>query len=164
MGEETKKQTNWCWCAKCEGIFYLGTEWLSFCPAGGAHDEAFAKDFLYSVNTENKGEYNWFRCDKCQGLFNLLLLVWAGSNTPYMFNYGTCPAPGASIGGGHNPDFNVKYYIEKNNFSDQSLQTGWRFCKNCRGLYFGGHATQGKCPAGGAHTPLDNSNYCLFVK
>jgi hypothetical protein len=30
-------------------------------------------------------------------------------------------------------------------------QRDWRYCHKCQGLFFNGHASKGKCPAGGAH-------------
>jgi hypothetical protein len=38
-------------------------------------------------------------------------------------------------------------------------QHGWRWCKKCQGLYFGDHATQGTCPAGGAHDKSGSGDY-----
>lgn len=41
-------------------------------------------------------------------------------------------------------------------------QNNWRWCKKCQGLFFAGHATQGKCPAGGAHVKTGSGNYHLI--
>lgn len=40
-------------------------------------------------------------------------------------------------------------------------QRNWRWCNKCQGLWFAGNATQGKCPAGGAHTKTGSGNYSL---
>jgi hypothetical protein len=32
-----------------------------------------------------------------------------------------------------------------------SYQEGWRWCHKCEGLFFAGHPSQGRCPAGGSH-------------
>jgi hypothetical protein len=165
MEKKTDRQKNWCWCSKCEGLFYVDNNWLSFCPAGGSHDESFFNDFAYSVNTENKGEAGWRKCSRCLSLFLDETLVWANSNTVYLQQVAPCPAPGKGyLGPYHEADTSVKYYMEKNNFSDSSLQTGWRYCSKCRGLYFGGHATKGKCPGGGTHDNSDKGNYALCVE
>ena len=34
-----------------------------------------------------------------------------------------------------------------------TMQSNWRFCEKCMGLFFAGGATNGACPAGGAHGP-----------
>jgi len=40
-------------------------------------------------------------------------------------------------------------------------QTNWRWCHKCQGMYFGGSATQGVCPAGGQHDHTGSGNYDL---
>ena len=40
-------------------------------------------------------------------------------------------------------------------------QNNWRWCHKCQGLYFGGNATQGSCPAGGAHDHTGSGDYLL---
>jgi hypothetical protein len=40
-------------------------------------------------------------------------------------------------------------------------QSNWRWCTKCQGLFFGGHATKGHCPAGGAHSQSGSGNYVL---
>lgn len=39
-------------------------------------------------------------------------------------------------------------------------QDNWRWCSKCQGLHYGGHATHGVCPAGGAHNTT-GGNYRL---
>jgi hypothetical protein len=38
-------------------------------------------------------------------------------------------------------------------------QDKWRWCHKCQGMYFSANATQGKCPAGGAHDHTGSGNY-----
>jgi len=148
----------WAWCFKCEGLFYIDTEWLSFCPAGGAHDESFAGSFLYSINTENKGEAHWRRCTRCQGLFR------RRGGIGLVF-FGECPAPGTGFfEKSHSPDEAVHYFVEINNLKDQTLQQGWRHCRKCLSMFYSGHATQGNCPTGDRHDAGDSPNYSLFVE
>ncbi|WP_159440698.1 M36 family metallopeptidase [Mucilaginibacter sp. OK098] len=40
-------------------------------------------------------------------------------------------------------------------------QNNWRWCHKCQGMYFGGSATQGVCPAGGQHDHTGSGNYDL---
>ena len=35
----------------------------------------------------------------------------------------------------------------------------WRWCHKCQSLFFNGHPTKGKCPAGGAHESTGSGNY-----
>ena len=158
MADETKRQHKWCWCLKCEGLFYIGTEWASYCPAGGEHDETFSGDFTYAINLDNKGEAGWRRCVRCQVLF-------LDTGSLALYPVGPCPAPGKSwLGPYHEADLSVKYFVEKNIISETTLQPGWRYCGKCRGLYYGKNASQGKCPGGGAHDGEGSPNYFLFVE
>lgn len=44
-------------------------------------------------------------------------------------------------------------------------QSNWRWCVNCEGLFFAGHATQGVCPKkGGPHVVGTSGNYELHLK
>jgi hypothetical protein len=46
------------------------------------------------------------------------------------------------------------------NVADFTLgQQNWRWCHKCEGMYFAGGATQGVCPAGGAHDHTGSGNY-----
>lgn len=43
-----------------------------------------------------------------------------------------------------------------------SLQSGWRCCRKCNGLFFAANAgTKGACPAGGAHDDAGSSAYAI---
>ncbi|MEI7661000.1 MAG: hypothetical protein WCK34_02320, partial [Bacteroidota bacterium] len=42
-------------------------------------------------------------------------------------------------------------------------QNNWRWCRKCQGMYFAGNATQGLCPAGGAHDHTGSGDYKLVV-
>lgn len=52
--------------------------------------------------------------------------------------------------------------IEKLKARLASVQENWRWCKNCEGLFFAGHATKGVCPAGGEHTLDGSGSYSLL--
>jgi hypothetical protein len=42
-----------------------------------------------------------------------------------------------------------------------AVQYAWRWCSRCEGLWYGGHADTGKCPAGGDHSRLNSGEYGL---
>lgn len=43
------------------------------------------------------------------------------------------------------------------------LQSNWRYCSKCRGLWFGGQDKEGGvCPAGGAHISTPSGDYVLL--
>ncbi len=43
------------------------------------------------------------------------------------------------------------------------FQVGWRSCSKCQGIYFGGFPNNaGRCPAGGAHDPLNSFGYKML--
>ncbi len=158
MGAETKRNRGWAWCFKCECLFFIDTEWLSYCPAGGAHDETFAATFMYGINTEQTGESGWWRCVRCQGLYK-------DNGGLGLMNTGECPAPqGASaFDKVHSCDQSIRYFVEKNNTGDQTLQQGWRRCRYCHLLFFSGHSTQGKCAKGATHDATDSAFYSIYV-
>ncbi|MER5263134.1 twin-arginine translocation signal domain-containing protein [Actinosynnema sp. NPDC002837] len=89
---------------------------------------------------------NWRWCNRCQGLF------FGGNNTT-----GACPA-----GGGHNSGGSANYFMT--NYVEPrpiNVQSNWRWCNRCQGLFFGGWA--GRCPLGGGHNWAGSSDYTVFV-
>jgi hypothetical protein len=55
----------------------------------------------------------------------------------------------------------VSAELEKTKQQLANAQANWRWCKNCEGLFFAGHASKGVCPAGGEHTLDGSGNYHL---
>jgi len=46
--------------------------------------------------------------------------------------------------------------------ASNNTQSGWRYCKNCQSLWYGGSSDSGGvCPAGGKHTSDGSGNYTL---
>ena len=45
--------------------------------------------------------------------------------------------------------------------STMSIQDEWRCCDRCMGLFFGGNAEQGACPAGGKHDGHSSSSFIM---
>lgn len=44
-----------------------------------------------------------------------------------------------------------------------TMQTEWRWCKKCEGLFFTGNGTNGVCPAGEKHDPSESGQYAVQV-
>ena len=42
-----------------------------------------------------------------------------------------------------------------------SYQEGWRWSHKCEGLFFAGHPSQGRCPAGGSHDASQSGHYAI---
>jgi len=42
------------------------------------------------------------------------------------------------------------------------VQTNWRSCSKCQGMYFGRSPAQGVCPAGGEHDPSKSFRYNML--
>jgi hypothetical protein len=64
---------------------------------------------------------------------------------------GVCPA------GGQHSDANSFYYGVHHDLTGAGLQSGWKRCRKCVGLFYG--PFQGKCPAGGTHDAQGSLNY-----
>jgi hypothetical protein len=98
----------------------------------------------------NTVQSDWRWCRKCQGLF------FAG-------NPGSrCPADS----GAHDPSGVGNNYLLRHNQPElDGLQSGWRWCNKCKGLFFG-TGENSVCPAGGTHDRTGSGNYslCHFVE
>jgi hypothetical protein len=44
-----------------------------------------------------------------------------------------------------------------------SSQGNWRWCNRCQGLFYGGNVAGSRCPAGGAHTPPNQSGSADYI-
>jgi hypothetical protein len=84
----------------------------------------------------------WWYCLKCLGMYH------SDNDTPG----GVCPA-----GGQHQNDTNYDQYNIPHDGPSQSygaaggVQVGWRWCRKCQGLFWGGAQAESVCPAGGLH-------------
>lgn len=147
MGVQTGTfEDNWFWCSRCEGLFFNGNQTKGRCPAGGSHGN-FGSG-LYRLLFVGSGQPNWRRCQRCEGLF------FFGS-----VNFGRCPAAGV-----HDPFASADYVLEHNApFVSFSAQSGWCWCRKCQGLFFAGHVTKGRCPAGAGHDPTESGQYSLLL-
>ena len=64
-------QTDWRYCQRCQGLFYVDNPTQGACPCGGQHDHA-NRSALYDMSLEGPPgmETGWRWCAKCEGLFN----------------------------------------------------------------------------------------------
>ena len=147
-GGDDMSQSEWRWCHKCQGMFFMGNATSGFCPAGDAHESSGSGDYTLETDPGDPGQHNWRWCNLCSGLF------FAGFPTT-----GSCPAPKA---GGHNwsgsGDYSVHYGP-----NPPGEQGDWRWCHRCQGLFFSGNPTSGFCPAGGGHDYANSENYRVTV-
>ena len=93
---------------------------------------------------------DWRWCSKCQGLFY-------GPT----FASSTCPAGGTHASAAESGSAD---YMLSDDTANPSLQSEWRWCNRCRGLFYGPGVANSRCPSGGAHaTPAQSgsANYCL---
>jgi hypothetical protein len=86
----------------------------------------------------------WRLCFLCNGMF------FSGRSTGY--RGGVCP-----IGMDHGGTSTV--YALAHNSPQAGSQGNWRWCRKCEGLFFHGMATDGFCPAGGAHDASSSGEY-----
>jgi hypothetical protein len=149
-------QSNWRWCNKCQGLFFGGSQAESDCPAGGAHAEpAQSGSGNYSLphnappSPSRQSEWCW--CNKCQGLFYGPAV--AASSCPA----GGTHSPQAQSGSGN---YSLPHIVP----TSSEMQSGWRWCDKCQGLFFGEGLAGSQCPAGGTHMDPAQSgsgNYSL---
>jgi len=103
-------------------------------------------DTFASNNTVFRQE-GWRWCHKCQGLFY-------GGKPLSGTQGGACKA-----GGPHEAKGSGNYILTLN--SEVAGQKGWRWCKNCQGLFFGDNPGS-RCPIGGEHVKSISGNYVLL--
>jgi hypothetical protein len=99
-----------------------------------------------TVSTTQPG---WRYCHKCVGMF-------FGGKPSVATGTGVCPADHAH----HDPSASGRYAMLFG--EDGPGQQGkWKWCRKCQGLFFGGNATNGFCPAGGPHDPSASGHYAV---
>lgn len=143
-GAGANGQDNWCWCIKCQGL-YFGGHPNSKCPAGGAHKEIGSSNYVIADAPNSPGQDNWRWCSKCQGLF------FAGRPGS------TCPADkGEHISAGSG-----NYTLVQ--MGPGEAEMNWRKCNKCQGLFLAEGITLGeKCPVGGSHDMANSFKYILL--
>jgi hypothetical protein len=141
-------QDGWCWCKKCQGLFFGGNP-NPKCPAGGPHEKpAGPGSYLLATNAPamTGWQSDWCWCKKCQGLF-----------------FGGNPNPKCPAGGPHDKPASGSYSLPLDMPVGASQQSDWRWCNKCQGLFFGGNPNP-KCPAGGPHDKTGSGNYNLNIR
>jgi hypothetical protein len=99
---------------------------------------------------------NWRLCGLCFGLF-------FGGHA----GKGRCPEKSpianTTFGFTHVTDIKSTFLVL---FEDQTVlpnaQDKWAWCRKCEGMYFNGHGTRGRCPAGQQHDVEGSGKYRMF--
>jgi hypothetical protein len=132
-----REQDSWSYCSKCRGLWYSGGTTTGRCPAGGSHSSQGSYRYSLPTSPAPTGQKDWKRCGKCLGLW------WSGGG-------GACP-----LGGAHSSDGSLEYFpnsIDQGFKGGAQSQSGWRFCVQCQGLWWGDDKLSGgACPRGGPH-------------
>jgi hypothetical protein len=144
-------QTDWRYCNKCRNLYYA-PEGGELCAAGGGHTTTSAT--VYQVPDEQPSstvvasgsasliQSPWRWCKNCSCLF------WGpGESTSW------CPQQAINGVQTHDGSASGVYYLpnglEQNGdyawTGVTSLQAGWRYCYNCKDLYWGGQWAKSTC-------------------
>jgi hypothetical protein len=86
----------------------------------------------------------WRCCQKCSGLF-------------YGLRLQRDPDEGHCAAGDKHDSTNSKDYMVPFGDAGPGMQTGWRYCQRCQGLFYVDNPTQGACPCGGQHDHANRS-------
>lgn len=130
-------QWKWAWCSKCQGLYYAPGGHEGVCPAGGSHGAAVSFNYgLYNYENATDWQDHWAYCANCWGLF-----------------YGAAPTGGACpFYHGASPHYvlnSFDYNVYYGPIAYSNMQTGWRWCGQCQGMFFsGGNLRGGICPYG----------------
>ena len=135
-------QSGWRSCSTCQGLYYGDGVAASHCPGGGTHvpPNPFSLDYgvPFNLPPEPDHQSDWRWCNRCQGLF-----FGPGAAVSH------CPAGGQHAAAADSGSFD--YSLPHSQRGDANLQSDWRWCNKCQGLFSGGGVASSICPAGGAH-------------
>jgi hypothetical protein len=153
-------QHDWRWCHKCQGLFFGGNPG-SVCPAGGPHENVGSGNYGLphdAAGNDPNFQTDWRWWNRCQGLF------FGGGVAQ-----SRCPAGGTharadqtgswSYAPAHNVPTGWVLPLDGGGPAPW-LQSDWRWCHKCQGLFFGGNPGP-VCPAGGPHENVGSGNYSL---
>jgi hypothetical protein len=101
---------------------------------------------VYISNNQVPRQEEWRYCSKCNGLY----FGGVPSSGPAG---GVCPS-----GGTHNPNVSGNYILSIG--ADAVGQSGWKWCRQCQGLFFGDNPGS-RCPVGGPHVSTGSGTYVL---
>lgn len=173
-------QQGWRWCRKCQGLFAAGDRvQAGICPNGGPHDATGSGVYAALFDVQERPEYagvyqhRWRWCSLCLGLFYgelgggrcpgggahrdgsgrdyVVLVKPAGGSAAYERAADIGRATGEVVSPA--PRFGGPAL-------DRTLQDGWRWCRRCKGLFYGPQPS--RCPAGGGHDATGSGAYFLY--
>ena len=148
-------QGGWRWCRWCQGLWFSGNGWGGFCPNpypdnGTEHSSVFSGNYLVKFSSEGgPGQDGWRWCSFCEGL-------WFARNGLYGDN---CPSYDFTHFAGDSGAYRLPFATG----NDPGMQSNWRWCSKCEGLWFAGNNTGGFCNGEGAHDQTGSGNYILRV-
>jgi hypothetical protein len=112
---------------------------------------ALAEHLDETVNiypTEGNGSFtaypcqpDWWYCVRCFGIYH-------SDNDAAG---GVCPAIGQHQNDTNYTNYCIPHDMGSISASTGGVQSGWRWCVNCQGLFWGSAAAESWCPAGGRH-------------
>jgi hypothetical protein len=139
-------QTNWRWCAQCQGLWFAGNGPLNkpcpIAPSSQVHTSAGSGNYKLLQGKDAFGQLGWSHCLYCQG-------QWYTRNS----TNGVCPKRGAALG--HSWQGSGSYgMVSHDGIFGGPGQGDWYWCHKCQGLWHFDRATRnmGFCPAGGGHS------------
>lgn len=147
-------QKKWHFCQECNSMFFGGDDVNAGACVGSdpRGDRHIAQGFEFALSFGDGPELpntqmNWFFCRKC----NCLVFIATGG------------AAGACVRGeGHDATGSFNFHLPHDVPEAARTQKGWRFCRNCGVMHFGGTALRaGKCVQGGTHDGTGSFNFVL---
>lgn len=147
-------QSGWEWCNLCKGLFYGPQTATSVCPVGGTHigwEPVQSYDYFLNYNIapgQQSFQYDWNWCRKCRGLFY-------GPQVSSSY----CPDGGTHDGAG-SYNYSVIYGAVT---LTSGLQQYWRWCRNCKGMFYGPQASKSWCPFGQPHDGSGSYDYWMSI-
>lgn len=147
-------QDNWLRCVKCNGLYFEGNPGSGACSAPTREGETshISEPSVMYILQQNEssvppgGQEGWRWCRNCEGL-------WFAGDLPGGASGGKCPTdpyvsadPDQTFG--HIQEGSGHYILLQNIRPSARQENGWRWCRKCRGLWYGqDNAHGGDCPA-----------------
>jgi hypothetical protein len=118
--------------------------------AGAAAGGLASATFPVTAQAATDRQFGWAYCDNCKGLYYSAGKL--GSTA-----LGVCPYHGGDNPGhsGHTYNYGLQY----GHVPGVGLQNGWKYCGNCKALFYGPSGTGGRCPVGLFHEVTQAGSY-----